>query len=195
MHFPHQVEVCFKVAKRSKSKENGQALDIKYGVYNSQFGALVIAVIEEKICALAFFDTENPDSTLSALYQRFTGSLFANDQDATNAAYEAIFVGMTTKAMGPVTLTVQGPLFQIKVWKTLLSTTRGQLFTYGDVARTIGHPRAVRAVGSAVGQNPISLIIPCHRVIGTSSIFDTQYRWGPDRKLALIGWEQALNFP
>jgi len=195
MNFPHQVEVCFKVPKRSKSTEKGPAFDIKYGLYDSPFGALVIAVIEEKICALAFFDNKNPDSTLSALYQRFAGSLFTKDQDATKAAYEAIFVGMRTKAMGPVTLTVKGTLFQIKVWKTLLSTTRGQLLTYGDVARTIGHPRAVRAVGSAVGHNPISLIIPCHRVIGTTSIFDTQYRWGPDRKLALIGWEQAAKFP
>ena len=195
MHFPHQVEICLEVTKRRKCNEKGPAFDIKYGVYDSQFGKLVIAVLEEKICALAFFDNENSDSALSALYQSFAGSLFTNDQDVTKAAYEAIFVRARARAMGRVALTVQGTPFQIKVWKTLLTTACGQLLTYGDVARIIGHPRAVRAVGSAVGQNPISLIIPCHRVIGTSSIFDTQYRWGPDRKLALIGWEQAAKFP
>ncbi len=175
-------------------QEKGQAFDIKYGVYDSQFGALIIAVIKEKICGLAFFDNENFDSVLSALCQRFSGGRLIRDQNATKAASEVIFVHMGTNDIGPVTLVVHGTLFQIKVWKTLLSITHGQLFTYGDVARAIGHPRAVRAVGSAVGHNPIALIIPCHRVIGTASIFDTRYRWGPDRKLALIGWEQATKF-
>ena len=91
----------------------------------------------------------------------------------------------------PLRLWYRGTNFQIKVWQALLSIPPGQLVTYGDIARAIGQPTASRAVGTAIGANPIGLLIPCHRVIRATDLFDTGYRWGTERKLALIGWEQA----
>ena len=123
--------------------------------------------------------------------KRFPGAAFREAQAETWDLCASVFRPGRGDPNRPLRLWYKGTNFQIKVWQALLSIPPGELVTYGDIARAIGQPTAARAVGSAVGANPIGLLIPCHRVIRESNLFDTSYRWGPDRKLALIGWEQA----
>lgn len=162
---------------------------IQYGLYDGQFGKFILVVADEKICGLAFFEDNKLDSVVSSFRQRFTGSVFYQDQHATKASFNSLAENAKGGSAHFISILGVGTPFQIKVWKTLLSISCGRLVTYGDVARAIGNPKAVRAVGSAVGKNPISILIPCHRVINATGMLDTKYRWGADRKLALMSWE------
>ncbi|MGB0632636.1 MAG: methylated-DNA--[protein]-cysteine S-methyltransferase [Alphaproteobacteria bacterium] len=169
----------------------GDGLDIRYGVHRGFLGDFVVAATDRGICGLQFFGPERPDDVLADIKKRFPGAVFRLAQDETRDLCESVFRPGRGDPNRPLRLWYKGTNFQIKVWQALLSIPPGRLVTYGDIARAIGRPSASRAVGSAVGANPIGLLIPCHRVIREGNLFDTDYRWGPDRKLALIGWEQA----
>ena len=187
----HDLFVNFEGITPGQYKDMGAGLDIRYGVHNGLFGDFVVAATDRGICALQFFGDEGPDAVLADIKKRFPGAAFTEAQAETWALCEAVFGPGRGDTNRPLRLWYKGTNFQIKVWQALLSIPAGQLVTYGDIARAIGQPTAARAVGSAVGANPIGLLIPCHRVIREGDLFDTNYRWGPDRKLALIGWEQA----
>ena len=116
--------------------------------------------------------------------------LVEDDAHTWRIAGEALARGIDTGA-SPIRLWARGTNFQIKVWEALLRIPAGRLVSYGDLARAVGRPRASRAVGQAVGANPIAVLIPCHRAIRASGRFETGYRWGSARKRALIAWEAA----
>ena len=187
----HDLFVSFEGITPGQYKDMGGGLDIRYGTHAGIFGDFVIAATDRGICALQFFGDEGSDAVLADIKKRFPGATFRNAQDETRSLCEAVFAPGRGDPGQPLRLWYRGTNFQIRVWQALLSIPPGQLVTYGDIARAIGQPTAARAVGTAVGANPIGLLIPCHRVIREGNLFDTNYRWGPERKLALIGWEQA----
>lgn len=187
----HDLFVSFEGITPGQYKEMGAGLDIRYGMHHGFLGDFVVAATDRGICGLQFYGPGGDSAALNAIRKRFPGASFREAQAETWAVCESVFGPARGDTQKPLRLWYKGTNFQIRVWQALLSIPPGALVTYGDIARAIGQPTAARAVGSAVGANPIGLLIPCHRVIRSTSLFETNYRWGPDRKLALIGWEQA----
>lgn len=169
-------------------KSAGEGLVIYYGYHSTPFGLCFIAATERGICGLAFVD-ENSQRTE---FETFTKQwAFAEVQH--NPAYTQPFIQQIFQPknrLDKLHLLVQGTNFQLKVWEALLTIPMGAVSTYERIAHAIGNPKAVRAVGSAVGKNPIAYLIPCHRVIRKEGQLG-QYHWGSSRKKAMIGWEMA----
>lgn len=138
---------------------------------------------------MAFVDDSTRDEQLIRLARKWHYATIQPDQSVTRAFASRIF-DPSSKSLDKLPLVVQGTNFQLKVWEALLSIPKGAVTTYQQIAKSIGHPNAVRAVGTAVGDNPIAFIIPCHRVIRKEGVLG-EYRWGSMRKKALIGWEAA----
>ncbi len=168
-------------------KNGGKNLRINYSFAESPFGNLLIASTAKGICYMAFADDE--EDALQQLKIHFPNAQYKQmvDMMQQNALY--IFTQDWNK-LNEIKLHLKGTGFQIKVWETLLKIPMGQLSTYRNVASSIDNPKAARAVGSAIGDNPVAFIIPCHRVIQSSGNFG-QYHWGSTRKTAMIGWEAA----
>jgi AraC family transcriptional regulator of adaptative response/methylated-DNA-[protein]-cysteine methyltransferase len=168
-------------------KNGGADLSINYSFAETPFGNLLVASTAKGICHMSFTDDEQ--LSLHQLRQQFPNAAYHQVVDLIqqNALY--IFTHDWTK-LDEIKLHLKGTAFQLKVWEALLSIPIGGLSTYKSIAGKIDHPNALRAVGSAVGQNPVAFIIPCHRVIQSSGTFGN-YHWGAVRKTALIGWEAA----
>jgi len=168
-------------------KNGGENLSINYSFAESPFGNLIVASTAKGICYLAFAD--NPKQAFEELHQKFPNAHYQQVVDLIqqNALY--IFTQDWGK-LNQIKLHIKGTDFQLKVWETLLKIPMGQLSTYSSVANNILLPKASRAVGSAIGDNPVAFLIPCHRVIQSTGAFG-QYHWGSTRKTAMIGWEAA----
>lgn len=168
-------------------KNGGENLAINYSFAESPFGNLLVASTAKGICHISFADDEQ--AALSFLRSGFPRAAYRQMVDLTqqNALY--IFTHDWNK-LSQIKLHLKGTDFQLKVWETLLKIPLGQLSTYGGIAKQLTNPNASRAVGSAVGDNPVAFLIPCHRVIQSTGVFG-QYHWGSVRKTAMIGWEAA----
>lgn len=168
-------------------KKGGEALSINYSYAESPFGNIIVASTTKGICYMAFAD--DAQKAFIELQQQFPHALFKQMVDLIqqNALY--IFTHDWTK-LHQIKLHLKGTDFQLKVWETLLKIPMGQLTTYGDIAAKIDNPAASRAVGTAIGHNPVAFLIPCHRVIQAGGTFGG-YMWGTTRKTAIIGWEAA----
>jgi AraC family transcriptional regulator of adaptative response/methylated-DNA-[protein]-cysteine methyltransferase len=169
-------------------KNGGEELPINYRFADSPFGELLIASTHKGICYLAFSD-EDQATALSLLKEFFPNAQYRAAADGWQEEALAIFSQDWSRPK-EIKLHLKGTPFQIKVWETLLRVPMGGLTTYSGVADSIQHPSAVRAVGSAVGANPVAFLIPCHRVIRSDGQTG-DYHWGPTRKQAIIGWEAA----
>lgn len=170
-------------------KNGGENLNIKFNFYDSPFGKIVIASTDKGICYLAFCKGE--DDELKNLKSHFPKASFtketASEHDGAVSFFQRDF-----SYSKKLNLHLKGTSFQIKVWKALLTIPEKSLSTYGQLAAQIGKAGASRAVGSAIGANPIAYLIPCHRVIRSGGEFGN-YMWGSSRKQAIIGWEQSLT--
>ena len=168
-------------------KNSGENLNINYSFAESPFGDLLVASTSKGICHMAFAD--NQTNAFEEMKHHFPNASYHQMVDLIqqNALY--IFTHDQNK-LDQIKLHLKGTAFQLKVWEALLKIPSGRLSTYSDIAETIQQPKAVRAVGTAIGQNPVAFIIPCHRVIQSSGTFGN-YHWGPLRKKAMIGWEAA----
>jgi len=166
-------------------KNGGKSLKINYLISQSIFGQMLTASTGKGICYLAF--SEDKGQMLTELKELFPNASFT---EQTNEGIEQVirFFGLDWNNPKEIRLHLKGTAFQLKVWETLLKIPEGQLATYGEIAKKIQNPKATRAVGSAVGDNPVSFLIPCHRIIRSSGVLG-QYHWGPARKKAMIGWE------
>jgi len=171
-------------------KNGGENLLINYSYAESPFGNILVASTSKGICYMAFADDEM--KAFKTLQNNFPNAAYKQMVNLVqqNALY--IFTHDWTK-LNKIKLHLKGTPFQIKVWETLLKIPMGQLSTYGNIAKSIDNPKASRAVGSAIGDNPVAFLIPCHRVIQSTGNFG-QYHWGNNRKTAMIGWEAAKNF-
>jgi AraC family transcriptional regulator, regulatory protein of adaptative response / methylated-DNA-[protein]-cysteine methyltransferase len=168
-------------------RNGGAALSINYSFAESPFGNILVASTPKGICHMAFADDEA--QALQELQRQFPRASYKQMVDLIqqNALY--IFTHDWAR-LSQVKLHLKGTAFQLKVWETLLKIPEGSLATYKTIAEKINNPNALRAVGSAIGQNPIAYIIPCHRVIQSAGTFGN-YHWGATRKTAMIGWEAA----
>lgn len=171
-------------------KNKGEGLAINYGFHPSPFGLALVMASEHGMCGLAFSDQGGETAALADMTRRWPNARCTEDS-ARTAPYAAQIFGDSRLRPGqPLRVTFIGTDFEIRVWETLLKIPVGQATTYGDIASHIGKPKAARAVGAAVGKNPISFVVPCHRVIGKSGAL-TGYHWGLTRKKAILGWEQG----
>jgi len=168
-------------------KNGGEALSINYSFAESPFGKILVASTVKGICYMAFADDET--KTFAELKKLYPNAEYHQvvDMIQQNALY--IFTKDWNK-LNEIKLHVKGSGFQLKVWEALLKVPVGQLTTYGSLAAQLDKPLASRAVGTAVGDNPVAFIIPCHRVIQSTGAFGN-YHWGSTRKTAMIGWEAA----
>lgn len=168
-------------------KNRGENLHINYSYAQTPFGQLLIASTTKGVCYMAFADNES--QAFDELKKQFPLAGYQLKKDEIQESALQIFEQNWSEP-SKIKLHLKGTPFQLKVWETLLKVPLGQLTTYGNLAKAIGHPNASRAVGSAVGDNPIAFLIPCHRVIQSSGHFG-QYHWGQIRKNAMLGWEAA----
>ncbi len=168
-------------------KHGGQSLHINYSFAETPFGTILIAATAKGVCYMAFADKQ--EEALKLLFEQFPNAAYMQVVDTIqqNALY--IFTQDWNK-LSQVKLHLKGTPFQLKVWEALLRIPMGGLTDYGSLAQSIQSPKASRAVGSAVGSNPVAFLIPCHRVIRSTGDFG-QYHWGSARKTAMIGWEAA----
>ena len=163
----------------------GEGLVIRYGWLPSAFGEVLAMGTERGLCGLAFVEETGRDAAFADLSGRWPKARFAEDTDMLAPWVSAAFGGA-----GEARLLMIGAPFQIKVWEALLTIPSGQVTTYSEIARVVGHPNAMRAVGTAVGRNPVSWLIPCHRALRKSGGLGG-YHWGLPVKRAMLAWEAA----
>lgn len=184
----HELFVHIEGMSPADFRSGAKQLAIHYAFYPSPFGQVIIASTTKGICYMAF--EEDTIKALEVLQQRFPLASFAEQEEPLHLQALAIFDLHRGGSLEGIKLHLKGTPFQLKVWEALLKIPLGQLSTYGALARQIEQPNASRAVGTAIGSNPIAFLIPCHRVIQSNGHFGG-YMWGPSRKTAIIGWEQA----
>jgi len=183
----HDLFITIEGMTPAEYKNGGQNLHINYSFAESPFGHLIVASTSKGVCYMAF-DDENIIA-LSKLSAKFPNASFTERSDSFQTGALHIFQN-DWAALSNVKLHLKASPFQLKVWEALLKIPMGKLSTYGAVAKEINSPGASRAVGTAIGSNPVAFLIPCHRVIQTSGTFGG-YMWGNTRKTAIIGWECA----
>ncbi|HTE02304.1 MAG TPA: methylated-DNA--[protein]-cysteine S-methyltransferase [Mucilaginibacter sp.] len=183
----HDLFVNIEGMTPAEYKNGGKALSINYSFADSPFGHILVASTPKGICYMAFADDR--EKTFGELQQQFPNATYHQIVDTIQQNALFIFEKDWSK-LSNIKLHLKGTPFQLKVWEALLTIPMGNLKTYGSIANIIQMPTASRAVGSAVGDNPVSFLIPCHRVIKSSGEFG-QYHWGSTRKTAMIGWEAA----
>ncbi len=163
-------------------------LVLRYGFHASPFGEAVVVTAPCGMAGLGFVDDGDRASALSDMVRRWPRAQFVADDAATAPAAARAFDPAQWRPDTPLRIVMIGTDFEVRVWETLLSVPMGCATTYSDIALKLGRPKAARAVGAAVGRNPISFVVPCHRVLGRSGAL-TGYHWGLARKQAIIGWE------
>ena len=182
----HDLCVSLEAASPGELKSRGAGWTIMFGFSESPFGKCVIAQSPRGICHLSF--CENEPAALAELRGEWPNANFKRDNSTAHRLASQIFRAPSKASRPPLRAHVIGTPFQVRVWRALLQIPSGWLTSYGRLANQIGTPTAARAVGTAVGQNPISYLIPCHRVIRETGVFGN-YRWDPVRKRAMIAWE------
>jgi AraC family transcriptional regulator of adaptative response/methylated-DNA-[protein]-cysteine methyltransferase len=197
----HDLFVHVEAMTPGEYKNLGQGLSIRYGTVDSPFGECLIAETDRGICALEFLDRgmKGPgaegvwtrEDALASLRDHWSGAVFVEEGAAIARTGRLVFDrAVKPDVDGGIRLHIKGTNFQVQVWRALLRVPEGCVVDYGGLARRLGRPTAARAVATAVGDNPVSVIIPCHRVLRRHGELGG-YRWGLGRKLALLGWELA----
>jgi AraC family transcriptional regulator of adaptative response/methylated-DNA-[protein]-cysteine methyltransferase len=185
----HDLFVTIDAVTPGEFKAKGHGVVIRTGVHDSPFGYCLIAATDRGVCGLSFHDSASCEAGLALQRELWPLADFTSEKSFTVPLADRVF-GSGEDVPTPFPLRIHGTNFQVKVWQALLDIPQGSLSTYGAIARRIGQPKASRAVGTAVGRNPVSYLIPCHRVITSTGAYGG-YRWGRLRKTAMIGWELA----
>ncbi len=192
----HDLFISAEAVTPGEFKRSGEGLEIRYCIRPTIFGDCLVAASPRGLCALEFLDATDPraaPAALETLKHRWNKASFVEDPAAGKAALDLLTPGAALPSIQPLALHLKGSNFQLKVWQALLAIPDGHLVSYGQLAEKIGAPGAARAVGTALGQNPIAFIIPCHRVLRASGEIGG-YKWGIERKKAIIAYE-ATAFP
>ncbi|MGQ9366283.1 bifunctional transcriptional activator/DNA repair enzyme AdaA [Azospirillum sp. ST 5-10] len=185
----HDLFVSCEAMTPGEYKALGHGLTIRWGLHDCPFGRALIAATDRGVCWLSFSDAEDGADARAEFAAAWPAARLVEDADATAPLVARVFAPAAAGGE-PIRLLLRGTNFQIKVWEALLRIPEGAVVSYEDVARAIGQPTASRAVGAAVGRNPVCVLIPCHRVIQKSGVVHN-YRYGVPRKRALLAWEQA----
>ena len=184
----HDLFVTIEGVTPGQFKQAGAGLTLRYGVFDSPFGGYVLGAINGKIAVLHFLnDGDEPTAILTAAWP---GVTLQHDPTAVQPLADQVFPVVGSGPAQPLPVLLRGSAFQLKVWEALLKIPEGRLVSYDQIADAIGQPTASRAVGTAIGSNPVGYLIPCHRVIKKTGLFGG-YRWGMARKQAMLGWEAA----
>ncbi|AMQ01486.1 cysteine methyltransferase [Pedobacter cryoconitis] len=183
----HDLFVNIEGMTPGEYKNGGENLTINYSFAETPFGSILVASTAKGICHIAF--TEDAEEALENLKTKFPNAIYRQFADTVQQHALHIFTHDWDR-VSEIKLHLKGTDFQLKVWETLLKIPTAQLTTYGTIAKEIGMPSASRAVGTAIGANPVAFIIPCHRIIQATGSLG-QYHWGTTRKTAIIGWEAA----
>ena len=168
-------------------KNGGENLTIHYSFTFTVFGNIIVASTLKGICHIAFI--EDQEIGIQHLFKCFPKANFIYSEEEIHLQVKNIFSDNYNN-IGKLKLHLKGTPFQLKVWEALLKIPMGKLSTYGNIAQAVNSPKAARAVGSAIGDNPVAYLIPCHRIIRATGLFG-EYMWGAKRKTAMIGWEAA----
>ena len=185
----HDLFVNMEGMTPGEYKNGGEHLSINYSFAESPFGEIIVASTTKGICYMAF--VENEYEAFAELQRKFPKAKYHQSLDEMQQNALTVFA-QDWSNLNTIKLHLKGTDFQLKVWDALLKIPMGRLTTYGSIAHQLNNPKASRAVGTAVGDNPVSIIIPCHRVIRSSGELGG-YHWGLTRKTAIIGWEAALT--
>lgn len=185
----HDLLVTCEAVTPGEYKSRGAGISIVYGFHPTPFGECLLALTQRGICRLSFIQNGAHRLALQDLQKNWQNADIKEDPATTQPVLEQIFPA-SRETLRPIPLLLNGTNFQIQVWEALVRIPPGRLANYEQVAKTIGRPTSCRAVGNAVGDNPIAYLIPCHRVIRKMGVFGN-YRYGPARKKAILGWEFA----
>ncbi len=186
----HDLFVTHEAMSPGEWKARGGGLTIRYGFHPSPFGIALVMITDRGLAGLAFSDIGDEAACLEDMTCRWPNADYVEDVKATVPYAERIFTPGRWTSDQPLRVVLIGTDFQVQVWESLLKIPFGKAVTYSDIASDIGRPTAMRAVGAAVGANPISFVVPCHRALGKSGAL-TGYHWGLTRKRAMLGWESA----
>ena len=184
----HDLFVTHEAMSPGEWKKGGAGMTLHYGFHPSPFGAAIVIASDRGLAGLAFADEGEERIALKDMQRRWPLATYVEDHAGTAVLARRIFDSSQWRADQPLRVVLIGTDFEVRVWETLLRIPMGRATTYSDVACSIDSPKASRAVGAAVGRNPISFVVPCHRVIGKSGAL-TGYHWGITRKRAMLGWE------
>jgi AraC family transcriptional regulator of adaptative response/methylated-DNA-[protein]-cysteine methyltransferase len=184
----HDLFVTHEAMSPGEWKKGGEGTTLRYGFHPSPFGVAIVIASERGLSGLAFADEGEEQSAFADMRRRWPLAIYVHDQAGTTALAQRIFDSSQWCADQPLRVVLIGTDFEVRVWETLLKIPMGKATTYSDVANKISSPKASRAVGAAVGRNPVSFVVPCHRVLGKSGAL-TGYHWGTTRKQAMLGWE------
>jgi AraC family transcriptional regulator, regulatory protein of adaptative response / methylated-DNA-[protein]-cysteine methyltransferase len=184
----HDLFVTHEAMSPGEWKAGGAGLTLAYGFHPSPFGEALLVATERGLAGLAFADPDEKARALDDMRQRWPRAQFREDTARTAGLAQRIFDPKLWKQDRPLRVVMIGTDFEVRVWETLLKIPMGRVTTYSDIATEIHTPKGARAVGAAVGKNPVAFVVPCHRVIGKSGDL-TGYHWGLTRKRAMLGWE------
>jgi AraC family transcriptional regulator of adaptative response/methylated-DNA-[protein]-cysteine methyltransferase len=184
----HDLFVTHEAMSPGEWKSGGEGLDLRYGFHPSPFGTALVILSPRGLAGLALADAGKERAALSDMRRRWPKAAYVEDSAATAPVAARIFDPARWRPEEPLRVVLIGTDFEVRVWETLLKIPMGRFSTYSDVARHIDAPKAARAVGAAVGKNPVCFVVPCHRVIGKDGAL-TGYHWGLTRKRAMLGWE------
>ncbi|MFO1184685.1 MAG: methylated-DNA--[protein]-cysteine S-methyltransferase [Bauldia sp.] len=187
----HDLFVAHEAMSPGAFKARGAGLLMRWGVHASPFGSAVIVATERGLAGLAFADAGGERAAFDDLARRWPAATLRADDAATAPLARRIFDPPRWQRDAPLRIVMIGSDFEIRVWQALLAVPPGGATTYSGLASAIGAPKAARAVGAAVGRNPLSFVVPCHRVLGKGGSL-TGYHWGLTRKRAILGWEAGL---
>jgi AraC family transcriptional regulator, regulatory protein of adaptative response / methylated-DNA-[protein]-cysteine methyltransferase len=184
----HDLFVTHEAMSPGEWKSGGVGMTLRYGFHPSPFGTALVIGSDRGLAGLAFADSGEEQASLIDMQRRWPRANYVEDRDGTAALAQRIFDTKLWRADQPLRVVLIGTDFEVRVWETLLKIPMGRAVCYSDIAATIDSPKASRAVGAAVGKNPISFVVPCHRALGKSGAL-TGYHWGITRKQAMLGWE------
>jgi len=184
----HDLFVTHEAMSPGEWKSGGDGLTISYGFHPCPFGTALVMATERGLSGLAFADQGKEKTALADMRRRWPKAKYAEDAARTAPLAQRIFDRKLWRPDRPLRVVLIGTDFEVRVWQTLLRIPMGRAATYSDIAGHVGAPKAARAVGAAVGKNPVCFVVPCHRVIGKSGEL-TGYHWGLTRKRAMLGWE------
>ena len=186
----HDLFVTHEAMSPGEWKSGGEGLELRYGFHPSPFGIALVIVAPRGLAGLAMADAGKERAALKDMKGRWPNATYMEDSAVTAPVAARIFDPKLWRPDQPLRVVLLGTDFEVRVWETLLRIPMGRFATYSGIAGHIDKPKAARAVGAAVGKNPISFVVPCHRVIGKSGEL-TGYHWGLTRKRAMLGWEAA----
>ena len=184
----HDLFVTHEAMSPGEWKNGGAGMTLRFGFHPSPFGTAVVIASGRGLAGLAFADHGEEQSALADMQRRWPRATYLEDRAGTAALAQRIFDTKLWRADQPLRVVLIGTDFEVRVWETLLKIPMGRAVCYSDIATKIKSPKASRSVGAAVGKNPVSFVVPCHRALGKGGAL-TGYHWGITRKQAMLGWE------